>query len=205
MVDRSHGDVIRLVESSPLGWVVSHADGRFGATPLPLLPELDEAGALVALLGHFALSNRQVAQLRAAPAAAVIFQGPHGYIAPAMVSRPGWAPTWNYAAAIIHVDIEFVPDETRAAIDQLVAKMEGTAPGAWTTNMVGARYEGMMRRIIAFRAHVRAIEPRFKLGRDETIETLGEIVAGLEDGPLIEWTVAANADRLAAAAAERVG
>ena len=205
MMDRSHDDVIRLVETSPLGWVVSHSDGHFGATPLPLLPELDGDGRLVALLGHFALSNRQVAQLRAAPAATVIFQGPHGYIAPAMVSRPGWAPTWNYAAAVIHVEIEFVPEETRAAVDQMVARMEGTGPGAWTTERVGARYEGMMRRIIAFRAHVRGIEPRFKLGRDETIETLSEIVAGLEDGPLIEWMVAANTDRIAAAAAAKVG
>ncbi len=205
MANRCHDDVIRLVETSPLGWIVSHSDGRFGATPLPLLPELDDDGRLVALLGHFALSNQQVDQLRAAPAATVIFQGPHGYIAPALVSRPGWAPTWNYAAALIHVEIEFVPDETRTAVDRMVARMEGTGPEAWTTERVGARYEGMMHRIIAFRAHVRQIEPRFKLGRDETIETLGEIVAGLEDGPLIEWMVAANKDRIAAAAAAQVG
>lgn len=201
MKDRSQGDVIRLVETSPLAWIVSHSEAGYGATPLPLLPECDQDGALIALLGHFALSNGQVAQLRASPAATVIFQGPHGYVAPAMISRPGWAPTWNYAAAVIHVEIEFVPGETRAAVDRLVARMEGTGPDAWRTEQVGARLEGMMRRIIAFRAHVRRIEPRFKLGRDETLETLSEIVAGLEDAPLIDWMVAANTDRIAAAVA----
>ena len=75
---RSDADLVRLIEEYPLAWVVSRGDAGFGATPLPLLGETNAAGRIVSLFGHFALSNPQVAQLRAAPAATILFSGPHG-------------------------------------------------------------------------------------------------------------------------------
>ena len=184
---RSAADLLRLVEEYPLAWVVSYGGAGFGATPLPLLPETDASGRITTLIGHFALSNPQVAQLRAAPRARLLFNGPHGYISPELVSQVGWAPTWNYATIQFDVDIEFRPDENAMALERLVTRMERDRRDPWTITRMGERYSRMVGRIIAFRAHVRASSGRFKLGQDETPASLSEILTGLDDVALVRW------------------
>ena len=188
---RSAADLLRLIEEYPFVWVVSEG----GATPLPLLAETDANGQVSALFGHFALSNPQVAQLRAAPRARVLFSGPDGYISPELVSQPGWAPTWNYSTAQFDVEIEFRPDENAAALERLVTRMERDRRDPWTIARMGGRYTTMVRKIIAFRAHVRTQSGRFKLGQDETPATLSEILSGLDDVALIRWMKEFNSER----------
>ena len=48
---RSPDDIVTLIGDHPLCWIVSHSEAGFGATPLPLLTECDDSGALVSLLG----------------------------------------------------------------------------------------------------------------------------------------------------------
>jgi transcriptional regulator len=185
---RSQADLVRLVEEYPLAWVVSvGGSAGFGATPLPLLAETDAAGRINSLLGHFALSNPQVAQLRAAPQAKILFSGPHGYISPELVSQPGWAPTWNYTTAQFDVEVEFLPQENDRALELLVTRMERDRRQPWTIARMGERYVSMVSRIIAFRAHVRSAMGRFKLGQDESAQTLAELLSRLDDAALVRW------------------
>ena len=58
---RATADIVQLVRDHPLAMLVSQGATGFAATPLPLLLETDEAGEPVALIGHFARSNPQVA------------------------------------------------------------------------------------------------------------------------------------------------
>jgi transcriptional regulator len=192
---RDTSDLIRLIDEHPLAWIVSVAGAGFGATPLPLLAETDSSGALVSLLGHFALANPQVAQLRESPWATVLFSGPQGYISPEAVSQPAWAPTWNYAVARCEAYIEFLPDMNDEALERLVRKMEAGRREPWTVARVGERYAGMVRRIIAFRAHVRSLSGRFKLGQDETPQTLTEILSWVPDPALKRWMLDFNRGR----------
>ena len=178
---RDTADIGQLIADYPLAWVVS---GAFHASPLPLLAERDASGAVVALLGHCARRNPLVGDFRADPRGLVLFNGPAGYIPTSLLPKPDWAPTWNFAVLRFTVEIEFVEDETRDAIEQLVAKMEGSA---WSTASLGARYDGMLEQIIAFRAHVRSAEHSFKLGQDESPEGFAEIVAGHGDPALGRW------------------
>ena len=141
---RSEADLVRLIDEYPLAWVVSiGGTAGLGATPLPLLAETDAAGKINSLLGHFALSNPQVAQLRADPRAKVLFSGPHGYISPELVSQPGWAPTWNYATAQFDVEVEFRPQENDIALERLVTRMERGRREPWTIAKMGERYASM--------------------------------------------------------------
>jgi transcriptional regulator len=185
---RSEADLLRLIEEYPLAWVVSVGGAvGFGATPLPLLAETDAAGRINALFGHFALSNPQVAQLRADPRAKILFTGPHGYISPELVSQPGWAPTWNYATAQFDVEVEFRPQENDSALERLVTKMERDRRNPWTIARMGGRYALLAPRVIAFRAHVRSKVARFKLGQDESAQTLSALLATLDDEALVRW------------------
>jgi transcriptional regulator len=192
---RSDADLVRLVEEFPLAWVVSRGEAGFGATPLPLLGETDRAGRIVSFFGHFALANPQVAQLRAAPAATLLFSGPQGYISPESVSQPGWAPTWNYAVAQFDVNVEFLPQENDQALERLVRKMEADRRDPWQISRMGQRYAQMVQRIIAFRAHVRSSRGRFKLGQDESAQTLHELLTTLPDPELVRWMRDFNAAR----------
>ncbi len=185
---RSEADLLRLIEEYPLAWVVSVGGAvGFCATPLPLLAETDAAGRINALFGHFALTNPQVAQLRADPRAKILFTGPHGYISPEHVSQPGWAPTWNYGTAQFDVELEFRPQENDSALERLVTKMERDRRNPWTIARMGERYALLAPRVIAFRAHVRSKMARFKLGQDESAQTLSELLAALDDEALVRW------------------
>jgi transcriptional regulator len=184
---RDASDLTRLIADYPLAWIVSTQIADVCATPLPLLAETDSAGEVVALLGHIARSNPHFALLRSEPRATILFMGPHGYISPEGISQPAWGPTWNYAIAQFDVEIEFVPDENRAALEALVAKMETGRHDPWTIARMGARYDELARRIIAFRAHVQRTRGRFKLGQDESAATFAEIVHELGDTELSRW------------------
>lgn len=178
---RDPADIRQLIAEYPLAWLIS---GDFHASPLPLIAETDDGGAVASLFGHCALRNPLVAGLRANPRGLILFNGPAGYVPTGLLSKPDWAPTWNYAVLRFTVEVEFVGTETREAIEQLVAKMEG---GAWSTESLGPRYERMLDQIIAFRAHVRSAEHSFKLGQDESSQGFAEIVAGHTDRTLVKW------------------
>lgn len=195
---RDAADLVRLIAEYPLAWVVSKGSSGFGATPLPLLGETDTAGCIVSLFGHFALSNPHVAMLRAAPQATILFTGPQGYISPEPVSRPGWAPTWNYAIAQFDVDIEFLPQENDDALERLVSKMEAERRVPWTISRMGERYAQMVTRIVAFRGHVSTSRGRFKLGQDETPQTLNEVLTAMSDPALARWMQDFNSTRSSA-------
>lgn len=185
-VPKSEQDVAALVEAYPLAWLVSAGSAGHAASMLPLLVERDEQGRVAAFLGHIPKSNPQAALLEAQPAAMILVQGPDGYISPSLVSKPGWAPTWNYAAVRFEVAVQFVPGKTHEALDRLAAWLERNHPQPWTTDRMGARYADLAQYVIGFRAIVRETHASFKLGQDEPPETFDEIVAGV-DPDLAEW------------------
>jgi transcriptional regulator len=184
---RTEADLLQLIEEYPLAWVVSVGSSGYGATPLPMLAEPRPDGKIASLLGHFALSNPHVAMLRSAPQATVLFMGPQGYISPELVSKPGWAPTWNYAVAQFDVQIELLPGENARALEKLVHWMERDRQVPWTIARMGDRYDLMVKQILAFRAHVRRARGRFKLGQDETPQTRTEVLKKLGNADLVRW------------------
>jgi transcriptional regulator len=182
--EASPSEIAAFVREQVLALVVSCAGSEVLTTPLPLLCDSDATGAVTSFLGHFALANPQVELVRRQPRALILFQGPHAYIRPGWVSRPRWAPTWNYMLAQFEVEISLMPEANDAAIRALVTALEGAAPDSWRVEQVGKRYPSMLRHVVAFRAAVSSSRGRFKLGQDETDESFREIVAALGDAPL---------------------
>lgn len=189
---RTQADLLELIGEYPLAWVVSADSSGFCATPLPMLAEPGPDGQIASLLGHFALSNPHVAMLRSAAQASILFMGPQGYISPELISKPGWAPTWNYAMAQFDVQIEFVPQENSQALEKLVYWMERGRQVPWTIARMGSRYEQMARKIVAFRARVQRVRGRFKLGQDETQQTRTEMLQKLDNADLVRWMAEFN-------------
>jgi transcriptional regulator len=189
---RSDRDVARLVLGQPLSWVVSGGGPDFRATLLPLRPELDADGALVRLVGHFARSNDHARLLQQNPHARILTLGAHGYISPSWIHDKTWGPTWNYASAQFTVDLDFfeAPTEIEAHLRDLVDAMESGRPGAWDIDQMGPRYHSLSRGVIGFRAHVREIRAKFKLGQDERDAVFSDITTALgrtDQGELLQW------------------
>lgn len=178
---RHPGDVAEMIREEVLGLVTTHDEQGFITTPLPLLAELDAAGEVRALIGHFARANPHVARAQATPRAQISFFGPHAYISPSMVSKPDWGPTWNYRLAQFEVDIAFEPGAEDAAIRALAEALEGDR---WSVEQMGGRYAGLVEHVIAFRAEVVRSSARFKLGQDESDTAFGEILAAVGEGAL---------------------
>src|SRR3546814_10473058 len=118
---RDAADVRQLIADYPLAWLVSR---DFHASPLPLIAETDAHGAVTSLVGHCGRRNPLVGDFRSDPRGLILFTGPEAYVPTALLSKSDWAPTWNYAVLRFRVEIEFVEDETKDAIERLVAKME---------------------------------------------------------------------------------
>jgi len=183
----SNADVIDLISEYPLAVMVSHGEQGFASTPLPMLPETDENGRLIRLLGHMSLANRQLDDLRARGDACFLFQGPHGYVSPTLVPDRSWAPTWNYALVRVNAVVRIRPDQNDRALRQLVAAMEAGKEDAWAVDELGERYERLSRHITAFDAEVTSVEATFKLGQEEKPVMFESMLAGLNNPDLERW------------------
>jgi len=184
-------DVARLIDQHPLAWIVARG-ARGLATPMPLLLESSAEGRPGALIGHLPKAHPLVAALTAQPGGLFLFQGPSGYISPEWLTNKDWAPTWNFAVAVIEADVVFDESLTERALVDLVAHMERDRPEPWTVEAMGDRFAILRSWVIGFRATITATRARFKLGQDENDTVFAEILAGQGDGELARWMVEAR-------------
>lgn len=189
-------DLADLIRAYPLAWFVTAGGPGLDAVPLPLLAETDAQGEVVALIGHCSRRNAQVEALRGDPRAWALFMGPQGYISPSLVARPKWVPTWNYAVAVLALEVEFREEETAEAVRRLVDASEAGKSHPWRMEDGAERVPALMQRIVGFRARVVGRDVRFKLGQEEDTPTVNEIIAGLREGDLADWMRRLNADRI---------
>jgi transcriptional regulator len=181
-------DILALIDEYPLAWVVPHA-GLTSPSLLPLLAETGANGELASLFGHMSRRNPLVRAFDDDATATILFTGPQACLPTALVSDPHWAPTWVYAQASITATLRFVPEETEDAVERLTKRIEGSSGTAWQPRMVGPRYDAMIDAIVAFRATVTAVAGRFKLGQDESVDRLEEIVGAVDQPDLVRWIV----------------
>jgi transcriptional regulator len=189
------GDLLALIRSYPLAWLTSHDQAGFAATPLPLIAETDADGRLVALIGHCSRANAQVASLRVNPQAMVQFIGPQAYVSPGIITRAGWAPTWNYAVASFQVSVDFEAISTIEAVRRLTDLMEEHQSEPWAIEQAGERLEPLIARVIGFRATILSGEASFKLGQDEDPVSYADILTRHEDQAMVDWMRRLNPGR----------
>lgn len=182
---RSPQDLADLARQQPLAWICSAGPAGLLSTPLPLVPRFAPDGRIVAVEGHFARSNAQVAALRADGRATVLWLGVHGYVSPSWMADRTQAPTWNYASAQLQVDVRLMeqPDAIVAHLRELAERMEAGRVDAWSIDDMGPRLAQLAQRVIAFRAEVLASQEKYKLGQDERDDVYVDILAGLDAQP----------------------
>jgi transcriptional regulator len=115
-----------------------------------------------------------------------------------MAGSRDWAPTWNFTQVRMDAEVVFEPKGLDPALDVLVRHMEAGHDTPWAINDLGPRAERLKTRIIAFSVRPTCISAVFKLGQDETRETLAHILRSLGDCDLARWMRRFNAERLVA-------
>lgn len=179
-------DILRFVAANPLGWIVPAADPS-AAILMPVLMETGADGRPASLLGHLPRRGAITPLLEEDPRATCLFLGPNAYIPPGWVSKPGWAPTWNFVS--LKVTGRLSPDAslTEEAVRRLVDHMERPAGSDWSVAEMGERFEKLLHGIIGFRMDDITLTPRFKTGQDETDASRSEIFNALSGHPLQAW------------------
>ncbi|PJI89997.1 FMN-binding negative transcriptional regulator [Sphingomonas koreensis] len=188
-------DVRALIEGFPLAWVCGGGAGAVEASLLPLIGVYDGEGRLIELIGHLMRSNPLHAALTADPRATILFSGPDAYVSPEHAGRRDWAPTWNYAQVKVGAEIAFDEALTETSLKVLIDAMEAGRAEPWSVEELGPRYQGMLTRIIGFRARVTALSGKFKLGQDEDDATLHAILGALPDAQSVAWMKRFNGGR----------
>jgi predicted FMN-binding regulatory protein PaiB len=185
-------DLAELASRHPLAWLCSQAPSGQLSTPLPLVPVFASDGRLLAVEGHFARHNPQVAALRADAGAWILWMGVQGYVSPSWMADRTQAPTWNHASARLRVTVHFNDDPaaTLRHLRELTDRQEAGRAGAWSIDEMGPRLAQLAQRVIAFRAEVVECHERYKLGQDERDDVFADILTGLADGgddELVDW------------------
>lgn len=180
-------DVRALIEEFPLAWVCGGPASALQASQLPLIGVFDAEGNLTELIGHLMRSNPLLAALTGDAQATILFSGPDAYVSPEHAAKRNWAPTWNYAQVKVEAQVTFDDALTEYALGVLVEAMEAGRPQPWHMAELGPRYQGMLTRIVGFRALVTSVSGKFKLGQDEAPETFDSIMSVLPDDNIRAW------------------
>ena len=173
--------IARLVHDYPFATLITSAAGEPLVTHLPLIHVADREPHGT-LFGHFARANPH-AQTTSASDSVAIFHGPHAYVTPSWYGDPTNAvPTWNYVIAHIHGALEMARDlaETRAVLDLMVHRFEGSRAAPWQLGLNPGQLDAMVGAIVGFRIKVKRIDAKLKLSQNRTPEDRGRVAAGLD-------------------------
>jgi transcriptional regulator len=90
-------------------------------------------------------------------------------------------PTWNYA--VVHVHGIAAPmseeTETRALLDRLVRRYEGTRERPWHLQLDGRPLEALLGAIVGFRLHIERIDAKLKFSQNRSAEDRDRVIAAL--------------------------
>ncbi len=150
--------IARLLREHAFATLITPGDAEPFISHVPLQHHA-APGSPGTLLGHLARANPHGQQFAGRNSVAV-FHGPHAYISPSWYADPANAvPTWNYAVAHVYGPVELMDEaETRALVDELVARYEGGRDAPWHLQLAGRPLATMLGAIVGFRLAIERID-----------------------------------------------
>ncbi len=187
--------VARLIDDEPFATLITPNDPEPAVSHVPLLLETGSGEpAHGTLVGHFARANPHWQHAQRAESIA-IFHGPHAYVSPSWYAEPAKAvPTWNYVTVHALGTLEVITDPllTRAVLDRLVRRFEGTREAPWTLALGDRERDAMIGAIVAFRMPIRRLDAKFKLSQNRSTADRERVIGGLAAEPWPEANATAD-------------
>lgn len=190
---------LAVIREHPFAILVSNgADDEPFATHAPLAADVRDDR--VVLVGHIARANPHTQLFGLAPRVLAIFNGPQGYVSPALYGTREAVPTWNYVSVHCYGDVRLVdghqPKDRRQK--RLIADHDRPYDPQWRS--LGEDYQHMMLDgITAFEIDVERIEAKFKLSQNRTAEDRARVKAHHAQGTESERALARWMERIGVA------
>ncbi len=159
--------------------LVTADDGTPVISHLPVLyRRVDDA---IELSGHWSRANPQS---RHAGRALAIVHGPNAYVSPSWYPDKESAarvPTWNYATAHLHGDLQTFTDETAlgALVGELTRQHESRVGSHWTYEHARDDLRRQLSGITGFRMVVTEVQLKFKLNQNHPLDNRQAVAAQL--------------------------
>ncbi len=175
-----------LIRAHPLGLIISHGPNGLVANAIPF--HLDaEASNLGILRAHLARANGQIADLREASEALVVFQGPHHYVTPSWYATKREThkvvPTWNYLMVQARGRPRVIEDAPwlSAQLEALVSSREGCRATPWSVSDAPAGFVAQqMRAIVGVEIEIADLRGKWKASQNRNDADRSGVIEGLE-------------------------
>lgn len=175
--------ITALIEGNPFGMLVTAPEGAPFVSHLPFLFERS-VNSQGRLLGHMAKANPQWQHFSPSNEVLTIFQGPHAYVSPSWYASPG-VPTWNYAVVHLRGIPRIIEGESELAalVQQLTQAHETHMSSPWKPDLAGERRSKLLSMIVGFEIEITAIQGKFKLSQNRSLEDRQRVVKELSQSP----------------------
>lgn len=176
---KDNAPVVELMRSYPLACVILGGDGPL-ASHLPVVfADDDEAEQLIGatLLTHMNRRNPQWRSLADGARVLVVFQGPHGYVSPAVYGVTPAAPTWNFAVVHVYGTVRLlgVGEPALRVVKRTVQVLEARFGQGWDMTGSLGYFERILPGVGALEIHVDEIQSMFKLSQDLPVELQSKV------------------------------
>ncbi|CAN7583938.1 FMN-binding negative transcriptional regulator [Phenylobacterium sp. LjRoot219] len=175
-----------LIRGYPLATLVTAGPGGLTANLVPFVLAETEGGDV--LRAHMARANDQVASLREAAEALVIFQGPQAYITPSWYETKKVhgrvVPTWNYVVVQVWGKPQLIaePDWLMAQIDHLTRNQEAGRSEPWAVTDAPESYiASQLHAIVGLEIPVARIEGKWKVSQNQPEPNRQGVIRGLRE------------------------
>jgi transcriptional regulator len=176
----------RLIQTHPLGTLVSHGADGLDANHLPFLLDA-QAGEAGTLLAHVARANPLWQTLTDGAPVLVVFHGPQGYISPSWYPGKQDAhrrvPTWNYEVVHAHGTLHVHEDEKflRRVLALLTRSHEAAEPQPWKMGDAPADYLAeQLQRIVGIEVRITRLVGKRKLNQHHELRDRAGAIQALE-------------------------
>jgi transcriptional regulator len=130
----------------------------------------DLAGGLI--YGHLNRENPHWGALVSGSSATLVFQGPNGYVSPAIYETTPAAPTWNFAAVHIHGTLRRIEDseDTMRIVCATARTLERRLGRGWNMDDSTHYFRTLLPGVGSFEITIESVDGMFKMSQEKRPE-----------------------------------
>jgi len=187
----------RIIDGHPLATLTTNGETTPWATRLPALvaPGEPESGPLVGteIYGHLNRANPHWKALTDGTYARLMFDGPGGFVTPAVYPGDPSAPTWNFVAVHVCGRLRLIRglEETLEVVRWTALRLERRFGAGWDQTSSVDYFRQIVPGVGAFRLTIESVEALFKLSQEKPADVQESVIRHYEaDSSGAGWPIA---------------
>ncbi|AWE52902.1 FMN-binding negative transcriptional regulator [Streptomyces nigra] len=176
----------RIIDGHPLATLTTNGPTVPWASRLPALvaPGEPRTGPLAGteLYGHLNRANPHWKALTDGGYARLMFDGPGGFVTPAVYPDGPSAPTWNFAAVHVCGKLRLIddPEETLQVVRWTAQRLEERFGAGWDQTSSVGYFRRLLPGVGAFRLRVEEVEGLFKFSQEKPADVQESVIRRYE-------------------------